>query len=62
MTNQALLPEADNTAVIATVACNLPRRSPRTTNAQEADRGLPMMKILERPGMRLVLMDVVLPV
>jgi hypothetical protein len=36
LTNQALLPEADNAAVMAMAPYNLPRKGPRISNAQEA--------------------------
>lgn len=62
LTNQALLPEADNAAVLATPPYNVPRKSPRISNAQEADWGLPMMKIVQRPQTRLALLDVALSV
>ncbi|MBL8313223.1 MAG: hypothetical protein JNK55_05690 [Rubrivivax sp.] len=62
LTNQALLPETDNAAVLAMVPYNVPRKSPRISNAQEADWGLPTMKIVERAQTRLALLDVVLSV
>jgi protocatechuate 3,4-dioxygenase beta subunit len=62
LTNQALLPEADNAAVMTMAPYNLPRKGPRIRAAQEADWGLPTMKVVERPQMRLALMDVVLSV
>ena len=62
LTNQALLPEADNAAVLSMAPYNLPRKSPRILNAHEADWGLPTMKIAARPQARLALLDVVLSV
>jgi hypothetical protein len=41
---------------------NVPRKSPRIRNAQEADWGNPTMKIVERLQTRLALLDVVLSV
>jgi protocatechuate 3,4-dioxygenase beta subunit len=62
LTNQALLPEADNAAVLAMAPYNVPRKSPRIRNAQEPDWGLPTMQVVERPQTRLALLDVVLAV
>lgn len=62
LTNQALLPEADNAAVLAMAPYRLPRKAARIPNAQEADWGLPTMRIVERPTTRLALLDVVLAV
>jgi protocatechuate 3,4-dioxygenase beta subunit len=62
LTNQALLPEPVNAAVMATAPYNLPRKGPRVANAQEADWGLPTMKVLERGAARLALLDLVLAV
>lgn len=62
LTNQALLPEADNAAVLATAPYNVPRKSPRITNAQEADWGLQTMKVVQRGQARLALLDVALEV
>ena len=62
LTNQALLPEAVNTAVLATAPYNMPRKSKRISNAQEADWGLPTMKFVDSPRTRLAVLDLVLPV
>jgi protocatechuate 3,4-dioxygenase beta subunit len=62
LTNQALLPEADNAAVLATAPYNLPRKGQRITNAQEADWGLQTMKVVQRGQTRLALLDVVVSV
>jgi hypothetical protein len=39
-----------------------PRKGPRISNAQEADWGLPTMKIALRPQTRMALLDLVLSV
>lgn len=62
LTNQALLPEADNAAVLAMAPYSTPRKAPRILNAQEADWGLPTMKVIERATTRLALLDVALAV
>lgn len=62
LTNQALLPEPHNAAVMAMAPYNMPRRAKRISNAQEADWGLQTMKIVERPQTRLAVLDVVLAV
>ncbi len=62
LTNQALLPEADNAAVLAMAPYNVPRKGPRITNAQEADWGLQTMKVVQRGQTRLALLDVALEV
>lgn len=62
LTNQALLPEADNAAVLAMGPYNVPRKGKRITNAQEADWGLPTMKIVERGQTRLAVLDLALSV
>lgn len=62
LTNQALLPETDNAAVLAAAPYNVPRRSPRITNAQEADWGLQTMRVVQRAQTRLAVMDLVLAV
>ena len=62
LTNQALLPEADNAAVMAMAPYNMPRKVKRISNAQEADWGLQTMKIVERPQTRLALLELVLSV
>lgn len=62
LTNQAHLPESDNTAVMALAPYNMPRKGKRIANAQEADWGLPTMKIFERQQTRLAVLDVVLSV
>lgn len=60
LTNQALLPESDNTAVMTMAPYHLPRKVTRISNAQEADWGLQTMKIVERQGTRLALLDLAL--
>ena len=60
LTNQALLPEPDNAAVMALAPYNMPRKGRRIANAQEADWGLPTMKIIERAQTRLAVLDLVL--
>jgi protocatechuate 3,4-dioxygenase beta subunit len=62
LTNQALLPESDNAGVLATAPYNAPRKGKRITNAQEADWGLPTMKIVERAQTRLAVLDLALSV
>lgn len=62
LTNQALLPEPVNSAVMATAPYNMPRKGKRIANAQEADWGLPTMKIVERRETRLAVLDLVLSV
>lgn len=62
LTNQALLPEVDNDAVLAMAPYNMPRKRPRIRNTHEADWGLPTMKIASRAQTRLALLDVVLSV
>lgn len=62
LTNQALLPEAHNAAVLATAPYNRPRKGPRIANAQEGDWGLPTMKIVERAQARLAVLDLALSV
>lgn len=62
LTNQALLPESTNAAVLATAPYNMPRKGPRISNAQEADWGLPTMKVVERSQTRLALIDLTLSV
>lgn len=62
VTNQALLPEADNAAVLATAPYNVARKSPRITNAQEADWGLQTMRVVQRAQTRLAVMDLALAV
>jgi protocatechuate 3,4-dioxygenase beta subunit len=62
LTNQALLPEPINAAVLATAPYKLPRKSKRIANAQEADWGLQTMKVVERAQTRLAVMDLVLAV
>lgn len=62
LTNQALLPESDNAAVMATAPYNMSRKGKRITNAQEADWGLQTMNIVERPATRLAVMNWVLSV
>jgi protocatechuate 3,4-dioxygenase beta subunit len=62
LTNQAFLPESDNAAVMAMAPYNMPRRGKRIGNAQEADWGLPTMKIVERQQTRLAVMDLMLSV
>ena len=62
LTNQALLPESDNTAVMAMAPYNMPRKGQRIANAQEASWNLPTMKIIERQQTRLAVLDLVLSV
>jgi protocatechuate 3,4-dioxygenase beta subunit len=62
LTHQALLPEPDNAAVMSMVPYNLPRKGKHIANAQEANWGLPTMKIALRPPTRLALLDVMLSV
>jgi protocatechuate 3,4-dioxygenase beta subunit len=62
LTNQALLPEPVNAAVLAAAPYNLPRKGQRIANAQEADWGLPTMKIVERQQTRLAVLDLALSV
>jgi protocatechuate 3,4-dioxygenase beta subunit len=62
LTNQAFLPESDNTALMAMAPYNLPRKGKRIGNAQEADWGLPTMKLVERQQTRLAVLDLVLSV
>lgn len=62
LTHQAFLPESVNTAVMALAPYHLPRKARRIANSQEADWGLPTMKITERQQTRLALMDLVLSV
>jgi protocatechuate 3,4-dioxygenase beta subunit len=62
LTNQARLPESDNTAVMAVTPYNAPRRMKRIANAQETDCGLPTMKLVERKQTRLAVLDLALSV
>ncbi len=62
MTNQALLPEPVNNAVLATAPYDMPRKGKRITNAQETDWGLPTMKIVDSPRTRLVVLDLAMAV
>ena len=62
LTNQALLPEPDNAAVLALAPYNVPRKGKRITNAQEADWGLPTMKTVQKQQTRLVVLDLALAV
>lgn len=62
LTHQALLPEPDNAAVMAMAPYNLPRKGKRIANAQEANWGLPTMKLVERNATRLAVLDLVLAV
>lgn len=62
LTNQAFLPEPDNAAVVALAPYNLPRKGKRITNAQEADGGLPTMKVTERQQTRLAVLVLALSV
>jgi protocatechuate 3,4-dioxygenase beta subunit len=62
LTAQAHLPEPVNAAVLATAPYDMPRKGKRIANAQEADWGLPTMKIVERQQTRLAVLDLVLPV
>ncbi len=62
LTNQALLPEPANNAVLAAAPYNMPRKGKRIANAQEADWGLPTMKFVERQQTRLVVLDLALAV
>jgi protocatechuate 3,4-dioxygenase beta subunit len=62
VTNQALLPEPVNDAVLATAPYSVARKGKRIANAQEADWGLPTMKVVERAQTRLALLDLVLAV
>lgn len=62
LTNQALLPEPDNSAVMAMAPYNMPRKGKRIANAQEAGWNLPTMKIIERQQTRLAVLDLVLSV
>jgi protocatechuate 3,4-dioxygenase beta subunit len=62
LTNQALLPESDNVAMMAMAPYNMPRKLKRIANAQEADWGLQTMKIVARSQARLAVLDVVLSV
>ena len=57
-----MLPETDNAAVQAMAPYSGPRKGPRISNAQEADWGLPTMKIALRPQARMALLDLVLSV
>ena len=62
LTNQALLPESDNTATMAMAPYNMPRKGQRIANAREANWALPTMKIIERQQTRLAVLDLVLSV
>lgn len=62
LTNQALLPEAANAAVLAMAPYDMPRKGQRIPNAQEADWGLQTMRIVERPQTRLAVLDLALSV
>jgi protocatechuate 3,4-dioxygenase beta subunit len=62
LTNQALLPESDNAAVVAMAPYNMARKGKRIANAQEASWNLPTMKIIERQQTRLAVLDLVLSV
>jgi protocatechuate 3,4-dioxygenase beta subunit len=62
LTSEAHLPEPDNAAVQGLAPYQLPRKSPRISNAKEADWGLQTMKMVERPQTRLALIDLALPV
>jgi protocatechuate 3,4-dioxygenase beta subunit len=62
LTNQAHLPEPVNAAVLDTAPYNIPRKGKRIANAQEADWGLPTMKIVEVQRTRLAVLDLVLSV
>ena len=62
LTNQAFLPEPDNTAILAMTPYNLPRKGKRIANAQEADWGLPTMKTVQRKQTRLAVRDLALSV
>lgn len=62
LTNQALLPESDNIAVMAMAPYNTPRKGKRIANAQEADWGLPTMMMIERQQTRLAILDLALSV
>jgi protocatechuate 3,4-dioxygenase beta subunit len=62
LTNQALLPESHNTAVMARAPYSMPRKQKRIANAQEADWGLPTMRIVERRQTRLAVLDLALTV
>jgi protocatechuate 3,4-dioxygenase beta subunit len=62
LTHQALLPEVANAAVLANAPYNVARKGKRITNAQEADWGLPTMKVVERLQTRLAVLDVALAV
>ena len=48
--------------VLAAAPYDVPRRSPRITNAQEADWGLQTMKVVQRAQTRLAVMGLVLAV
>lgn len=60
LTNQALLPESHNAAVMAMAPYDMPRKDRRITNAQEADWGLSTMRIVQRRQTRLAVLDLVL--
>lgn len=62
LTNQALLPEPDNSAVMAMAPYAVPRKGKRIANAQEASWGLQTMKIIERQQTRLAILDLALAV
>jgi protocatechuate 3,4-dioxygenase beta subunit len=62
LTNQALLPESHNRSVMAMAPYAMPRKVKRIPNAQEADWGLPTMKIVERRQTRLAVLDLAMPV
>jgi len=62
LTNQAHLPESENTAVMALTPYNAPRKMKRIANAQEADWGLPTMRLVERQQTRLAVLDLALSV
>lgn len=62
LTNQALLPEAHNAAVMALAPYSRPRKAKRIPNAQEADWGLSTMKVVERGSTRMALLELALQV
>ncbi len=57
LTNQALLPEPVNEAVMQLPPYRGPRKRARVTNAQEQGWGLPTMQIVERQQTRLAVMN-----
>lgn len=48
--------------MVALAPYNLPRKGKRVTNAQEADWGLPTMKVIERQQTRLAVLVLALSV